>query len=149
MITFLPYPNFAVTAWCMDSKRLSMQRIHARQILAVLQGNLSKHRKIHGDVVDTWHRHPSVGLWRGHEMALGVFLNSMIFEYTRRGLENTIEPWIGPMDPKMPPWMGREDIHSSHRAALLERDPVHYSIYGWTEIPSLNYVWPTPSEMAA
>jgi hypothetical protein len=41
-----------------------------------------------------------------------------------------------------PAWLGEEAFHASHRANLLRKAPEFYERWGWTEDPSLPYVWP-------
>ena len=40
-----------------------------------------------------------------------------------------------------PWWLGKEDLHSSHRSNLLKKDPLFYGRYNWKESRDLNYVW--------
>lgn len=42
----------------------------------------------------------------------------------------------------MPPWLGRESFHASHRANLLRKDADWYSSFGWADSPLLPYEWP-------
>lgn len=42
----------------------------------------------------------------------------------------------------MPPWLRNESFHTSHRAALLAKDPEWYGQFGWIEEPKIEYVWP-------
>lgn len=42
----------------------------------------------------------------------------------------------------MPPWLGDEALHASHRSNLIRKDPEWYGRFGWTEPPDLPYVWP-------
>ncbi len=42
----------------------------------------------------------------------------------------------------LPPWLGREDVHRSHRSALLRKDPGHYRPLFGDEPDDLPYVWP-------
>ena len=46
----------------------------------------------------------------------------------------------------MPPWLGNEALHASHRSNLLRKDPGFYGRYGWTEPADLPYVWPVRQE---
>ena len=43
---------------------------------------------------------------------------------------------------ELPPWLGRDDLHLSHRSSLLRKDPAHYRpLFG--DLPAdLAYVWP-------
>jgi len=54
----------------------------------------------------------------------------------------------------MPVGFGDERLHSSHRAALLYKNPEWYGRFGWSEHPAvpdskgrLPYYWPTTKEL--
>jgi len=130
MQTFLPYPDFKLSMSILDKRRLGKQRVEAQQILNALDG------KTKG-----WVNHPATRMWRGYEPALRRYLQCSIDEWTARGYKNNMvtDP---PVQCVMPPWMGDPCFHASHRANLLRKDPVHYGSLGWTEDPSLPYVWP-------
>ena len=49
------------------------------------------------------------------------------------GLPDTIE---------MPPWLGDDRVHSSHRSNLLNKDQEFYSQYNWKEPNNMEYYWP-------
>jgi hypothetical protein len=153
MQTFLPYPDFAATAKALDWRRLGKQRVEARQIIEVLKG-----------VTKGWVNHPAVKMWRGHEGALCLYLKAAIDEWVGRGYVNekqlvsiegdlatvTLSPSV--FSPtwatftfrgfELPPWLGNEAFHASHRSNLLRKAPDFYSKYGWPEPNDLPYVWP-------
>lgn len=52
-------------------------------------------------------------------------------------------------DAPMPAWWGDYEVHSSHRSALLGKDPEWYGQWGWDEIPGQAYVWPVGRERVA
>jgi hypothetical protein len=131
MQTFLPYADFDRTAACLDYRRLGKQRVEAKQILNALQGKSTG-----------WTNHPATNMWRGYEDALSLYHNRIIIEWIDRGYNNNM-PYIDVGKVVMPPWMGDENFHSSHRAALLFKQPDHYSQFNWNETPSMMYVWPT------
>ena len=141
MQTFLPYPNFANSAAVLDRQRLNKQVLEARQILAALQNG------------GGWRNHPAVRMWHGHSQALRFYHDVMRREWVRRGyVSNQADLAPPPDDPTllalwaeaiiMPDWLGRGDLHASHRAALLAKDPRHYEQFGWEERPEVAYVWP-------
>lgn len=133
MQTFLPYPDFAASAQVLDYRRLGKQRVETKQILNALSG-LSK----------GWVNHPASLMWRGHESALVEYGYAMTLEWRRRGYKDTMLPWFEERRCPvfvLPSWVGREDIHSSHRSNLLRKDPVFYGQFGWTESATLPYVW--------
>lgn len=130
MQTFLPYPDFRASAACLDMRRLGKQRVEAYQILRTLRGERRG-----------WANHPAVLMWKGHEAALGAYMNACIDEWVSRGYKNTMQKarvsrW------KPPAWLGDEAFHAAHRSNLLRKDSVHYTRLGWSEGPALPYVWP-------
>lgn len=157
MQTFLPDQDFAKSAVYLDARRLGKQRVEAYQILKILLG-LSKKKG--------WQNHPAVKMWKGHELALGLYMSVIIEEWKSRGFKcvrpSMVFPpysiknkqvslnkdsyikhnWEGIID--FPKWLGDEKFHASHRANLLRKDPLFYGRYGWTESADLPYVWPTP-----
>lgn len=140
MQTFLPYPDFEQTAKCLDNKRLGKQRVECFQILVAL-GKLE-----HG-LDGAWTHHPAVLMWIGYENALKSYFNIISTEWVDRGFTHNMGFFRGTIiDTKSyenPPWLGNEQFHASHRAALLHKAPEHYRQFNWTEEPKLDYYWPT------
>jgi hypothetical protein len=129
MQTFLPYPSFVSSAKALDCRRLGKQRVEARQILKALRNG------------GGWQHHPAVCMWRGYEDALVLYSNLMIEEWMNRGYRNTMEIYEAGIV-RMPPWLGDDVFHASHRSNLLRKDPNWYGQFGWTEPDTLEYVWP-------
>ena len=77
MQTFLPYPSFAESAACLDSKRLGKQRVEALQIWNIVSGKRS---------TGGWINHPATKMWRGYEKALTEYMNLSIILWKGRGL---------------------------------------------------------------
>ncbi|MEV4755653.1 MSMEG_6728 family protein [Micromonospora sp. NPDC049559] len=152
MQTFLPYPDFLGTARVLDQRRLGKQRVEALQVLRGLTWPR------YG-----WRHHPAVKMWAGYEEALvryGLDICSVWIETGRAdtcaltmtvdlanacGIERARTQEELAEAGQLPPWLGREDLHLSHRSALLRKDPAHYRpIFG--DLPvDLPYVWP-PSD---
>lgn len=132
MQTFLPYPDFVVSAKILDYKRLGKQRVEAKQILNVLLNRTTTYG---------WRNHPATNMWRGYENALKHYHNAIIEEWVRRGYKNNMPLESIDTNISYPPWFGREDFHASHRSNLLRKSS-YYSKYNWTEGPDLPYVWP-------
>jgi len=135
MITFLPSPNFLETALWLDNKRLGCQRKEAKQILDILQGNK----------VSRWARHPAVQMWVGYEEALAYYGETLCLVWKDRGFVDNLRNYFSfntRVQWKLPPWMSVTPIHSSHRAALLFKDPKWYGQFGWSEKPKIDYFWP-------
>jgi hypothetical protein len=133
MQTFLPYPSFVLSAEVLDDRRLGKQRVEAMQILNALK------RESGG-----WVNHPAVKMWRGHEEALQMYHDTMITVWIQRGFRNTMKTFKDRWTslPKMPPWLGNEAFHRSHRSNLLRKDLVFYGSRFTDVGPDLPYVWP-------
>jgi hypothetical protein len=131
--TFLPYPDFVLSARALDDRRLGKQRVEAHQIRRALLG-----------VTTGWRNHPATLMWEGRVAALGIYTNAMIDEWIRRGFRNTMRhcPVYRGQEVMMPTWMGLPDFHARHRSNLLRKDPDHYGKFGWTESPDMEYLWP-------
>lgn len=138
MQTFLPYPDFAASAAVLDQKRLGKQRVETLQILRALT------RETYG-----WKHHPAVKMWRGYEPALVAYGLAMCAEWTNRGGADTcaaqlVDEGPSPRLDELPPWIGDDSFHRSHRSALLRKLPEHYAQY-FEEADDLPYVWPDPA----
>jgi hypothetical protein len=85
-------------------------------------------------------------MWRGYETALAYYGSVICLEWIERGYNDTQLEWfrdrIGNNQVTLPPWLGDEDFHTSHKSNLLRKDFDHYSQF-WSDIPNdLEYVWP-------
>lgn len=143
MQTFLPYPDFAQTARCLDVRRHGKMRVEGMQILQTLTG-LNKS--------NAWANHPAVKMWRGYEIALAHYVYALCDEWTGKGYKDTCKGKVQDIIAThyagqplvMPPWLGRYDFHRSHRSNLLRKNYDWYSKY-FRDVPtSLPYVWPKP-----
>ena len=135
MQTFLPYADYDRSAQVLDNRRLGKQRSEALTILCIIDNRTGKRG---------WRNHPAVLMWQGYAEALKLYMNACIKGWTARGFENRIP--LERVDCKrlvFPWWLGREELHSSHRANLLRKDPEFYGKYGWSEDPQMKYWWPT------
>ncbi|HEY2279438.1 MAG TPA: MSMEG_6728 family protein [Streptosporangiaceae bacterium] len=149
MQTFLPYPGFEESALALDTRRLGKQRVETLQIARALT------RPGHG-----FRHHPAVRMWRGYEEALGAYGVAICREWRRRGYADTCEvkimddltaagvPVPVRAEPELraagglPPWLGDEALHRSHRSALVRKDPEFYGPQ-FGDVPAdLPYVWP-------
>lgn len=141
MQTFLPYASFKESAKCLDNKRLGNQR---REILSILTA-LSNPKA-------GWQNHPATKMWRGYEFALFRYGVAICREWISRGYKDSCEPkifnkvyniqLIQPLNFANPHWLGNEDFHNSHKAALLAKDPEWYGQFGWSIEPKVEYIWP-------
>lgn len=152
MQTFLPYDDFARSARALDVKRLGKQRVEAIQVVRALT------RAGYG-----WAHHPAALMWRGHEEALGRYGLTCCEVWTERGFGDTCAATIaadlreagvamirtqGELAEAgaLPPWLGDEGFHLSHRSALLRKEPEHYASLFPDTPDDLPYVWPVRSE---
>jgi len=140
MQTFLPYSSFHKSAATLDFRRLGKQRVEAKQILETLRGQSNG-----------WKNHPAVKMWYGYEEALAVYGAIMCQEWINRGFRDSLKAYFfarmsTSVTTALPPWLGDERLHSSHRANLLRKAPEHYSQFGWTEKPAEGYWWPTSKQ---
>ena len=150
--TFLPYPGFADTAAVLDDRRLGKQRVEVIQIArAILWPGYG------------WASHPATLMWRSHVEALESYAAAICDEWLARGFGDTCRATIrhdlaaagvaGPVRTQeelagaglLPGWLGDEDLHRSHRSALLRKDPAHYRPLFPDDPDDLPYVWPVRS----
>lgn len=138
VITFLPHADYVKSALVLDDKRLGKQRLEVRQILEALMGQST-----------AWANHPATLMWKGHEWQLVKYGLSICNEWVRRGFKDNVALDLKLMRvhlPECPPpaWLGREELHESHRANLVRKDAQHYGVHlGWTEEPRDGYWWPS------
>lgn len=137
MQTFLPWEDFEKTAACLDRQRLGKQRVETLMIARIMAGQPS-----------SWKNHPAVVMWRGCPSTLLSYQRAICWEwngirgYSDNCLDETFElltQEIGPSTDR-PWWLGDEEFHLSHRAALRKKDPMHYAAF---EDLELGYRWPT------
>ncbi len=144
MQTFLPYRDFVESSRVLYRQRLCKQRVEVLQLVQALL-------KIKPSA---WINHPAARMWKGYESALIAYGVVMCLEWRLRGYQDTCQDKLMAIwrahnlseSPPLPPWLGREDFHASHRSNLLRKDPIHYGQFGWTEPDNLPYVWPGSSE---
>lgn len=137
MQTFLPYPSFTASAKVLDMKRLGKQRVECKQIINALE-----------DPSKGWQHHPATAMWRDYPAALAVYGMTVCEEWISRGYKDSLLPFFegrvarSKTWPHMPPWIGDEAFHLSHRSNLLRKMPEHYRQF-WPDDPDdLPYLWP-------
>ncbi|HUR13958.1 MAG TPA: MSMEG_6728 family protein [Mycobacteriales bacterium] len=133
MQTFLPYPDFVASAAVLDERRMGKQRVEALQVFRALT------RTPYG-----WKNHPAVRMWAGHEEALVRYGLDVCAVWRERGRNDTVLDTLG-ADARealglevvrtqeelvaagdVPPWIGDERVHVSHRSRLIQKDPDFY-----------------------
>jgi hypothetical protein len=129
----------------LDDLRLGKQRVETMQVLRAL-------------VYPTyrgWKNHPATRMWRGFTEALVAYGLEVCAEWSRRGRADAVRDallaFTGGAVPDvralrrhgaLPPWLGWEPVHVSHRSALVRKHPEHYRAY-FPDVPDdLPYVWP-------
>ncbi|WP_405374489.1 MULTISPECIES: MSMEG_6728 family protein [unclassified Microbacterium] len=145
MQTFVPFADFARSAAALDRARLGKQRVETLQVMRALT------------IPDYgWRHHPVVAMWRGYRPALMVYQDAFVDEWVSRGFADTTRAsTLATLDEvaddaavyrsgavPLPPWLGREEVHRSHRSNLVRKDAEHYRSQGFTEPDDLPYVWP-------
>jgi hypothetical protein len=147
MQTFLPYAEFAASAAALDNRRLGKQRVETLQVMRALT--------VPGY---GWQHHPVVAMWRGYRPALMAYQVAVCAEWARRGfadtcLQKTLDALAAVPDDAhafesgtypFPPWLGRVELHRSHRSKLIFKEPETYRERFPSEVEGLDYVWPVP-----
>jgi hypothetical protein len=110
--TFVLHPNLWVNARLLDSEHLGKQRVEAMQILKNVEGN-----------PDSWDKHPVTKMWVGYGPFLRKYINSIIYEWTRRGYQNNYDLLEISEEVEAPWWWHIQAIHFTHQANLYLKDP--------------------------
>ncbi|MFF9689385.1 MSMEG_6728 family protein [Streptomyces sp. NPDC014623] len=150
MQTFLPYADFRRSALALDPRRLGKQRVEAIQVLRGLT--------VPGY---GWRHHPAVRMWTGYEEALVRYGLDVCAVWTAEGRADTCAETLRKdlaaslrrtsvrtdtelaAAGELPPWLGDEALHESHRSALVRKDPAYYRPLFPDVPPDLPYVWPS------
>ncbi len=144
MQTFLPHPGFVQSAHALDDRRLGKQRVETFQILRALVW------PTYG-----WKRHPAVTMWRGFTPAVVAYGIATCRVWAARGhadaLEEQLLAYSGGVshtfaelnaEGRLPPWLGDDRVHESHRRSLANKAP---DLYPPDWAGEAGYVWPTPA----
>ncbi len=152
MQTFLPYADFERSARTLDRQRLGKQRVETIQVVRALT------RPGYG-----WANHPATLMWKGFEEALGRYGFTCCEVWVELGFGDTCALTIATdlraagietvrtqeelaAAGALPAWFGDEDLHRSHRSALVRKDAQHYGPLFPGVPDDLPYVWPVRSE---
>lgn len=102
-----------------------------------------------------WDHHPAKVMWEGHELALLAYQEAVCNEWVARGYRDgtlhkskvLMEPHVARLKANgadaMPPWLGLQAFHDSHKSNLLRKDPDFYSAEFGDIGPELEYYWPS------
>lgn len=145
MQTFLPFADFRSSAAALDDRRLGKQRVETLQVMRALT--------IPGY---GWQHHPVTTMWRGYRPALMAYQDAVCAEWTGRGFADTcrektlVDLGADPDDLRayergtfpLPPWIGDEAVHRSHRSNLVQKQPETYREQFPDDPDDLPYVWP-------
>lgn len=140
MQTFLPYSNFLLSAAALDYKRLGKQRSEAKIIFKASFGLYPS---------GAWRNHPATRMWEPYRWALAKYGRIICTEWIARGYKDTMLDWfrcqeaaMAQFGTDMPPWIGDQRFHDSHKSNLIRKLPKFYNMYQWNVPDNLPYVWP-------
>jgi len=167
--TFLPYPDFSLSAQALDSRRLGSQRNEAYVVLAANLCGPRQYKKFNSDEpwsweepgvfcdvrTTPWYNHPVTIMWRGSEYHLAKYALAVCEEWRRRGFADSMQDrtlqlitdvcarhGADRLRRALPAWLGDSEFHRSHQSNLLRKDCEHYSKFMWNVPADLPYVYP-------
>lgn len=144
MITYLTRMSFLDTASDLDLRALAQQYKEGQDLFSDMVYDSTT-------VVDA--AHPVRRMWAGYEVALGVYVQCMGVELTKRGIIRGVGLLEGSnpivelrrdfgAEFEVPPWFEDTDVMRSHRSNLVRRYPKDYA-GKWQGTPaSMPYLWP-------
>lgn len=148
MQTFLPYKNFYKSAKVLDQKRLGKQRVEVLQLLNSIKAS-KEDRPYKG-----WKNHPCRKMWylkdsHDHSNALVEYGLDVCIAWKERGYKDTCfdkiaAHYVEKNNHSYPEWLGRKNIHKSHRSMLIQKQPEWYRDIWPEEEDDLEYIWPYP-----
>lgn len=140
MQTFLPLPDFYLSAASLDYRRLGKQRVEAKQIVMILLNMTDK---------KGWRNHPAVKMWEGYEFELCRYGYVMCETWKARGYkDNQSQFFIEASNQShrminiMPHWFGDKKFHRAHQSNLIRKDPEFYGPQFPGVPDNLPYIWP-------
>lgn len=140
MNTFLPYPDYQMSAKVLDNKLLGKQRVEVIQILNAIH-----------EVTEGWSNHPAAKMWSENTAQLCEYGFAVCDEWISRGFQDNYRDkirehleWLTEGDYNMdkPFWFGDMQFHLAHQSNLMRKDAVYYGQF-FGDVPAdLPYVWP-------
>ena len=142
---FIPLSDPIEIAKVLDDKRLGKQRVEAKQIITIIDGEAKS---------IAWSNHPAVLMWKGYSNELKYYYDCIVLEWIRRGYVNNMPLFATSKHkktpPKMPWFMYCKPVIMSHQASLLRKNYSHYHKYfkSKTLKPYMtrSYLWVVESE---
>lgn len=135
MQTFLPEPDFALSAAALDDKRLGSQ---INEVCTIL-GALHETNENGG-----YYNHPVTRMWKFYEYQLAKFGLACEDEWEARGFKvrknrKTLETHLGYAEDgessrEFPYWFGEVELHDRYKTLLISKNPAYYSTK-WPRIP--------------
>jgi Pyrimidine dimer DNA glycosylase len=145
MQTFLPWPNAAASAACLDAKRLGKQVVEGYQIMKCLAGDASS----------SWNSHPIIGAWRGCEATLMSYLDVVHAEWRSRRDSDAVHTAYAHCRelfddhflaaPESLWWLGSPGFHLSHQLNLIRKDEAYRATFAIPSpfcVDNEPYLWP-------
>lgn len=112
MNTFLPFPDYAQSAACLDKRRCFKQVVEASQILDVLEGRSQG-----------WKNHPAVKMWRNYIPSLKQYY-AACYDYclvNHRINFCKLQPLLIDKYAPYPHWFGDDQFHLKMRQNLIRK----------------------------
>lgn len=142
---FIPLSDPQEIAKVLDDKRLGKQRVEAKQIITIIDGEAKS---------KAWSNHPAVLMWTGYSDELKYYYNCIVIEWIKRGYVNNMPLFTkngGTLVSKKIPWfMYCKPVLLSHQASLLRKNYGHYHKYFKSKslkpFMSRLYLWVVVSE---
>lgn len=134
-----------MTAKWLGYRELSKQRVHAAQILRIIERKRSW--KSHDGPI-AMATHPAVLMWEGFEDSLSLYHDTMVAEWVSRGY-SVGSRWRQTNDHYdliLPPWLNEYRLAVSHRSFLLRQDPESYIRFEWRVRPDIRLYWPVTTQ---
>ena len=144
MQTYLPFPDFAMSAAVLDTKRLGNQLLENVQIMSALMTGRG------------WVNHPATLMWRKYEWSLLQYHEACYRTWHyQRGFHShggTYEKMFELYDRHKtwteakirPYWLGDDTFHRSHQSTLKRKLPEYYG-YIFRDVPDdIEIVYPMP-----
>lgn len=138
---FIPFSDPIKIAKVLDDKRLGKQRVEAKQIITIIDGEAKS---------KAWCNHPVVLMWKGYSRQLKYYYNCIVQEWIKRGYVNNMELYGLDDKPEMPWFMNNKSVLLSFQASLLRKNYDHYHKYFKDPRVKLfmghSYLWVVQSE---